>query len=256
MHDDLKPIPGWPQYRASSDGRIWRYSKRSGWRTLQGSTMNGYQRVHLRDRATGRRQYCYAHRLVWQAFRGNTPKRISHLDNDRSNNAIQNLISYGREPRRPEPTREEYAKMFKAYLLGADIDALCLTWRMSTQKFLRRLNTWVQALRWRRHKSNVYCACNGLVALNHQIMLTRWVNDYRTVTIRDKTIRVCDLMVEAWIGRTLRRGEYVRHLNKNSGDDRIENLTLYRRGKYRYFRIEGKFYEIDAFGVDTDSVNM
>jgi len=55
---------------------------------------NGYRKIKLRD-DTGKRVMFYVHRLVWTAFKGPIRHKdeIDHMDGNRVNNALDNLMS-------------------------------------------------------------------------------------------------------------------------------------------------------------------
>lgn len=86
----MRQIPGFPQYSATTDGRIW--SSKGGGRYLRPAIdRNGYLRVSpcLNGKAYSRP----VHALVALAFLGPRPdgEEIRHLDGDPSNNCVENL---------------------------------------------------------------------------------------------------------------------------------------------------------------------
>ncbi len=94
-----KPIPGFPGYRATSDGRI-ETCRRMGcisgltvnWRALQpGVGRDGYPRVILRK--AGKSVSRRIHLLVALAFLGERPKghQTCHNDGDRKSSSAANL---------------------------------------------------------------------------------------------------------------------------------------------------------------------
>ena len=93
MHEEWKPIPEYPDYEASSLGRI-RRSTDGKWRTWAGRilkprTGHKYLRVGLY------KQDQYVHRLVAMTFHGIPDEalklEVAHLDGDRLNNHASNL---------------------------------------------------------------------------------------------------------------------------------------------------------------------
>lgn len=83
------PIPGFPLYEVSPDGRV-RNASRGTLRKIH-SDADGYQRVCLnRD---GRGFQRYVHRLVLEAFVGPCPQGMEgcHQDGNKRNNVITNL---------------------------------------------------------------------------------------------------------------------------------------------------------------------
>ena len=88
---ELKPIPGFPEYSASTDGRIW--SEKSN-RWLATPPSGGYPRVNLlRD---GKQYHRKVHVLVALTWIGARPTgmQVRHLDGDSTNNRLDNL-TYG-----------------------------------------------------------------------------------------------------------------------------------------------------------------
>lgn len=71
-------------YYINRDGVLWNSKNKL---LLVGSYRNGYHRYSIG------RKICSAHILVWQAFKGEIPEGyyIDHIDNDRSNNCLDNL---------------------------------------------------------------------------------------------------------------------------------------------------------------------
>lgn len=87
LHEEWRPIPGWPGYMVSNLGRV-----RSGPDLMRGGVdANGYRRVRLRT--TERQKSWFVHRLVLLAFRGEAPDghQGCHNDGDKQNNRLTNL---------------------------------------------------------------------------------------------------------------------------------------------------------------------
>ena len=78
-------------YEVYSDGRIWSYKTK---RFLKPQTNNnGYQRVQLYDNE-GKPKLYLLHRVVWEAVTGEPiPEglQVNHIDEDKTNNHINNL---------------------------------------------------------------------------------------------------------------------------------------------------------------------
>ena len=107
VDDDLlycKPIEGWPDYHASTCGRIVstkNEENRGKPRVLNNyqTDARGYQRVVLCDSTTGRMQKSYVHRLVAQTHlaapdddpRGTPRNQVNHIDSNPRNNKLSNL---------------------------------------------------------------------------------------------------------------------------------------------------------------------
>jgi hypothetical protein len=96
--DELREVPGYPGYFASADGRIWS-NKRPGYGKSTGPlkplvgfvNKGGYHLVLLRRENRPRK--ISVHLLMLETFVGPRPegKVGRHLDDDKSNNAIDNL---------------------------------------------------------------------------------------------------------------------------------------------------------------------
>lgn len=85
--DNVSPVPGWPSYCVAPTGRV--FGCRGELR--QKVDDRGYHWVTLRS---GRRSWCVkVGRLVVEAFIGPKPpgQVVRHMDDDRSNNALENL---------------------------------------------------------------------------------------------------------------------------------------------------------------------
>ena len=104
LPEDAIPIPLYPSYYACPDGTIWRDTINHPEvvvgnmnRIIQvKDRLNKYCGYHQAQLYTpgGKRQVKYVHRLVLSAFEGLPKKGMEchHLDNDTSNNHIDNLI--------------------------------------------------------------------------------------------------------------------------------------------------------------------
>ncbi len=95
---EVKPIPGFPHYYASADGRIW--SEYRGWKTkpyfefglwMKPQFYKPYLRVTLSK--NGKQYRLKIHRLVLEAFVGPRPPGhvACHKDGDKLNNCLDNL---------------------------------------------------------------------------------------------------------------------------------------------------------------------
>jgi len=100
-----KPIPGFPGYEVSNEGRVRSYRARGGgdnghsWhissspqRVLRPGWSAGYPYVHLMDEQ-GRKRTFKIHKLVMIAFVGPAPAgmEVCHNDGSRDNNRLENL---------------------------------------------------------------------------------------------------------------------------------------------------------------------
>lgn len=95
MPNELTPIPSFPGYSITRDGRVWslKSSKWMSTRVSKGSLGKGggYITIGLRD-SNGQRTVG-VHRLLLETFVGPCPagKQCRHLDGNRRNNALENL---------------------------------------------------------------------------------------------------------------------------------------------------------------------
>lgn len=90
----MRPVPGYPGYHATDDGRIWstRPYRGTATRWLRPSvTKNGYQTIHLsRD---GRSVTRTVHTVIAETFHGPRPegREVRHLNGNRLDNRAVNL---------------------------------------------------------------------------------------------------------------------------------------------------------------------
>jgi len=92
---ELHPIPGYPNYSITTDGRVWsapRPRTRGGW--LKQFRSGRYMQVSLRS--DGKTRPVRVHVLMALTFLGPRPDglEVRHLDDDPINNRIENL-AYG-----------------------------------------------------------------------------------------------------------------------------------------------------------------
>lgn len=96
MHEGLRPIPGYPNYSITPDGRIWsdpRPGSRGGWMSPPRGS-HGYRTVRLG--VAGRFRTLTVHFLVALTFHGPRPEgmEIRHLNGNPLDNRAENL-AYG-----------------------------------------------------------------------------------------------------------------------------------------------------------------
>ena len=89
MGVELRDIPCYPHYKASSDGRIWSVRKQQFMKPL--NHPGGYHRVNLWENQKKSQEYI--HRLVAMAFipNPNGLPEVNHKDECKTNNAASNL---------------------------------------------------------------------------------------------------------------------------------------------------------------------
>lgn len=86
----LKPIPNFGGYFVSPDGRLFSNRYR-GFREIKGSPdQDGYLRVTL-TRDDKSFVYKRLHRVIAEAFLGESNLEVNHIDGDKQNNNIKNL---------------------------------------------------------------------------------------------------------------------------------------------------------------------
>lgn len=93
--EEWRPVPGYPDYSASTEGRIVsRRVSREGRLMSETPSTNGYIYHHLAN-DEGRTPYS-AHHIVAITFLGPRPEgmEVRHLDGNPTNNAVRNL-QYG-----------------------------------------------------------------------------------------------------------------------------------------------------------------
>lgn len=96
----MKPIPGFPGYYATEDGRIWSQWKQghrelgSVWREVKTQTKRGARYLEAHIGPAGQQKTVSVHRLVVYAFLGPIPEgmEVNHLDGNPRNNALDNLV--------------------------------------------------------------------------------------------------------------------------------------------------------------------
>lgn len=99
MSSEIREIPGFPGYGASSDGRVWSHWKWGtrtlavGWREITQGHKPGSEYKTVSIGPFGFQKRCQVHRLVIVTFHGPIPEGmvVDHLDCDKSNNSIENL---------------------------------------------------------------------------------------------------------------------------------------------------------------------
>lgn len=121
MIEVWKDIDGYPNYQASNLGRVksLNYKKTGVEKILKGyKNRNGYLRVNLSKK--GKSKLYYIHRLVAQAFISNPNNwsQINHIDEDKTNNKVDNLefctaeynINYGTRTERTQKPILQFSK--------------------------------------------------------------------------------------------------------------------------------------------------
>lgn len=88
---ECNAIPGFPDYLAYADGKIW--SKRTNKFLIPAvDRKTGYNRVTMTNKGR-KRKSCYVHRMIALAFLPNPDNlpQINHKDENKSNNKVSNL---------------------------------------------------------------------------------------------------------------------------------------------------------------------
>ena len=86
----MKPIPGFPKYKITKDGRIWSLYRGGRWLSLT-ENMHGRLRVSLYK--NGEQHHKEVHRLVLETFVGPCPDGMQscHNNGNKTDNLINNL---------------------------------------------------------------------------------------------------------------------------------------------------------------------
>ena len=87
---EMRPIPGWPGYQATDDGRIWSDHKHG---FLIGEINGKYRRHYVNITRDGRSRMRQVHCLILETFIGPCPPGMEcrHLDGNALNNNLSNL---------------------------------------------------------------------------------------------------------------------------------------------------------------------
>lgn len=107
-------IEGFNNYEiCPEEGKIWSYNRN---RYVGAKNRNGYWQVNLMD-DNKNVWHTYIHRVIWTAVNGEIPEgyQVNHIDEDPSNNAINNLnlmtckenINYGTGKARKTKTQSK-----------------------------------------------------------------------------------------------------------------------------------------------------
>lgn len=88
---NMKKIPGYSNYSATKDGRVWTNNLRKGW-MVPGVDRNGYLRYGLIG-DNGNRKGMYAHQIIALTYIPNPENKryVNHLDHNKANNSVENL---------------------------------------------------------------------------------------------------------------------------------------------------------------------
>lgn len=90
---EMKPIPDYPNYAVTKDGRVWSYN-RNKFIKLRVSKENS---VIVNLSFEGMRFRRNVARLVFIAFKGYEPEIVRHKDNNPTNNCLKNLEGISKE---------------------------------------------------------------------------------------------------------------------------------------------------------------
>lgn len=96
---EWRPIPAFPKYVLSSDGRVKSLATHRILPTTKGGRTKAYPRVHLYG-ANKTRRHAYIHVLICEVYHGPKPGpeyQACHRDDDASNNTVDNLYWGTRE---------------------------------------------------------------------------------------------------------------------------------------------------------------
>lgn len=94
---EFRKSSDWLGWGAGNDGTIWKWNEKMGWVRYKGYTdAKGYVSISRRPNGIkGKKETVYAHRMVVNCFLGAPLSGrsivVDHLDNNPSNNALNNL---------------------------------------------------------------------------------------------------------------------------------------------------------------------
>lgn len=86
---EMKPIPDYPNYAVTKDGRVWSYN-RNKFLKPRTNKSNIYEKVTLYFNGVGISKYIG--RLVFETFNGYEPEVLSYKDGNIYNNKLDNLV--------------------------------------------------------------------------------------------------------------------------------------------------------------------
>lgn len=126
----MKEINNYSGYWITEDGRVISLKRKGITKELKPQhatkSKKGYYQVRLFNEEGGKLHY--VHRLVWETYRGEIPKglTIDHIDNDTSNNNVDNLKTVTRrantkkyQNNRPNNLRHKRDELIEDYkILG------------------------------------------------------------------------------------------------------------------------------------------
>lgn len=76
---------------------------------------------------------------------------------------------------------------------------------------------------------------------------------YKTVTVKGRQVRVHRYIMEQHLDRKLESWEHVHHINGNSHDNRLENLTVLSNSAHQKIEVEERMRPIWNVSVETSS---
>lgn len=90
---DVTPIPDWPGYFATEDGRIFS-NRRGEMREMKKHLRHGYHYVHLCHVSDGSQKQCRVNRLIYKTFNPTqdiSALQVDHVNGDKIDNRVSNL---------------------------------------------------------------------------------------------------------------------------------------------------------------------
>lgn len=207
----VKDIPGWPGYIASSEGKVYSVKVQGKWGTFDYNNPHemtarpgrmGVPRVWLRKRGSSKRYPHNVSSLVWSAFNGQEVPEgmiIDHINCDRTDNRIENLqcITYSENTQRSyqytrTATQRATNSKYDAQFIGRVLNYHLNNPHVSRADIAREFNIKpMQVTRILEHRTWGYIYLDEIVSMEYIGEYTIYdlsVNNAHSYIIRDNFI--------------------------------------------------------------------